>query len=197
MKLILASASPRRAAILSDAGIAFEVLVTETDEARRGGESVEDMVLRLAEAKARAAASYEQRAGHHEPAIVIGADTVVEIDGEALGKPRSASVAAQMLRRLSGRDHRVLTGLAVIRLPDMAIRLEVESTTVRFATLTDEEIEQYAAMHEPLDKAGGYAIQGIAGRFVERIEGCYFNVVGLPLARLYRILREIGWKPSE
>ena len=197
MKLILASASPRRVAILSDSGIAFEVLATETDEARRGGESVEAMVLRLAEAKARAAASYEQRAGHHEPAIVIGADTVVEIDGEALGKPRSASVAAQMLRRLSGRDHRVLTGLAVIRLLDVATRLEVESTAVRFATLTDEEIEQYAAMHEPLDKAGGYAIQGIAGRFVERIEGCYFNVVGLPLARLYRILREIGWKPSE
>ena len=154
------------------------------------------MVLRLAEAKARAAASYEQRAGHNEPAIVIGADTVVEIDGEALGKPGSASIAAQMLRRLSGREHRVLTGLAVIRLPHMAVRREVESTTVRFAPLTDEEIEQYAATPEPLDKAGGYAIQGIAGRYVERIEGCYFNVVGLPLARLYRILREMGWKPS-
>jgi septum formation protein len=197
MKLILASASPRRAAILSDAGIPFEVLATETDESRRAGERIDAMVLRLAESKARAAASYEQRAGHHEPAIVVGADTIVEVDGEPLGKPGSAPVAAQMLRRLSGRDHRVLTGLAVIRLPDMAVRAEVETTTVRFAKLTDEEIEQYAAMREPLDKAGAYAIQGIAGRYVERIEGCYFNVVGLPLARLYRILGDMGWKDSE
>ena len=196
MRLILASASPRRAAILSDAGIPFEVLATETDETRRRGESVEAMVLRLAEAKARAAAAQEQRAGREERIIVIGADTAVEVDGEALGKPGSASVAAQMLRRLSGRDHRVLTGLAVIHLPEMAVRLEVESTTVRFAKLTDEEIEQYAGTREPLDKAGGYAIQGIAGRYVERIEGCYFNVVGLPLARLYRILREMDWKPD-
>ena len=101
-----------------------------------------------------------------------------------------------MLRRLSGRDHRVLTGLAAIRLPELAVRCEVESTTVRFVALTDEEIDEYAATREPLDKAGGYAIQGIAGRYVERVDGCYFNVVGLPLARLYRILREMGWKPS-
>lgn len=197
MKLILASASPRRAAILSDAGIPFEVLATDTDETRRAGESVDAMVLRLAETKARAAAEQVQRAASQQHAVVIGADTVVELDGEALGKPGSASAAAQMLRRLSGRDHRVLTGLAVIRLPDMAARVEVESTTVRFAKLTDDEITQYAATREPLDKAGGYAIQGIAGRYVERIEGCYFNVVGLPLARLYRILRELGWNPGE
>jgi septum formation protein len=197
MKLILASVSPRRAAILSDAGIPFEVLSTETDESRHVGENVEAMVLRLAEAKARAAAAHQQRAGRIESAIVVGADTVVEIDGQALGKPGSAPVAAQMLRSLSGRDHRVLTGLAVIRLPDMTVQREVESTRVRFATLTDEEIERYAATREPLDKAGAYAIQGIAGRYVERIEGCYFNVVGLPLARLYRILREMDWKPSE
>jgi septum formation protein len=194
MKLILASASPRRAEILSNAGIAFEVLATETDEARRPGETVEAMVLRLAEGKVRAAAGRLQEL--QESAIVVSADTVVEIDGEALGKPRSAAVARRMLRRLSGREHRVLTGLSVLRLPEMAIQVEMESTTVRFAVLADQEIEQYAGTDEPLDKAGGYAIQGIAGRYIERIEGCYFNVVGLPLARLYRILRGMGWKPD-
>ncbi len=126
----------------------------------------------------------------------IGADTVVDLDGEVLGKPGSARVAAEMLRKLSGRTHRVVTGLAVIRVPDGEARLELETTQVRFAALTAEEIDQYAATDEPLDKAGAYAIQGIAGRYVERIEGCYFNVVGLPLARLYRILKEFGWQPD-
>ena len=152
------------------------------------------MVLRLAEAKARAAVASLKSL--HEPAIVIGADTVVDLGGEALGKPGSARVAAEMLRKLSGRTHRVVTGLAVIRVPDGEARLELETTEVRFAALTAEEIDQYAATDEPLDKAGAYAIQGIAGRYVERIEGCYFNVVGLPLARLYRILKDFGWRPD-
>jgi septum formation protein len=194
MKLILASASARRAEILRDAGIPFETLSTDVDESPRAGESVEAMVLRLAEAKAGAAVASLR--SPNEKAIVIGADTVVDLDGEVLGKPGSARIAAEMLRKLSGRTHRVVTGLAVIRVPDGQTRLELETTQVRFSTLTPEEIDQYAATDEPLDKAGAYAIQGIAGRYVERIEGCYFNVVGLPLARLYRLLKNFGWQPD-
>jgi nucleoside triphosphate pyrophosphatase len=194
MKLILASASARRAEILRDAGIPFAALPTDVDEAPRSGETVEAMVLRLAEAKARAAVANLKSL--KETALVIGADTVVDLDGEVLGKPGSARVASEMLRKLSGKTHRVVTGLAVIRLPDGLARLELEATRVRFASLTTEEIDQYAATGEPLDKAGAYAIQGIAGQFVERIEGCYFNVVGLPLARLYRVLKDFGWQPD-
>jgi septum formation protein len=194
MKLILASASARRAEILRAAGIPFETLSMDVDESPRAGEAVEGMVLRLAEAKARAAVA--SLGSRNETAIVIGADTVVDLGGEALGKPGSARVAGEMLRKLSGRTHRVVTGLAVIRVPDGEARLELETTEVRVATLTAEEINQYAATDEPLDKAGAYAIQGIAGRYVERIEGCYFNVVGLPLAKLYRILKDFGWRPD-
>jgi septum formation protein len=194
MKLILASASPRRAEILRSAGIAFETMATDIDESRRAGESVEAMVVRLAESKARAGAARSN--AHGEAVIVIAADTVVDLDGEALGKPGSARVAAEMLRKLGGRTHRVLTGLGSLRLPDGETRVEMEVTEVRFAPLSESEIAQYAATNEPLDKAGAYAIQGIAGRFVERIDGCYFNVVGLPLARLYRMLKQMGWKPD-
>ena len=130
------------------------------------------------------------------PAIVIAADTVVVMNGEVLGKPASAEDAAQMLRRLGGRSHQVLTGLAVLRILGGAARVEVETTQVTFAPLTETEIEAYVVSGEPLDKAGAYAIQGRGGRFVARVEGCYFNVVGLPLARLYRMLSEMGWKES-
>ncbi len=189
MKLILASASTRRAYILREAGIPFEALATRVDESRRGNESPAAFVRRLAEAKARAAA--ERTSG---PAIVVGADTEVVVDGFVLGKPASADDATQMLRCLSGRTHEVVSGLAVLRLPGNETRLEQEVTRVTFAPLSEEEIESYVASGEPFDKAGGYAIQGRAGRFVTRVEGCYFNVVGLPLARLYRILRELGWR---
>ena len=195
MKVILASASARRAEILRAAGIPFETRSTDVDESPRAGEAVEALVLRLAEAKARAAVASSK--SRNETAIVIAADTVVDLDGEVLGKPASVRVAAEMLRKLSGRTHRVLTGLSVIRVPHGVARLELEATQVRFAALTAEEIGRYAATGEPLDKAGAYAIQGIAGRYVERIEGCYFNVVGLPLARLYRILKDLGWQPDE
>ncbi len=189
MKLILASASTRRAHILREAGIPFEALATQVDESRRGNESPAAFVSRLAEAKARAAAERTS-----DPAIVVGADTEVVVDGIVLGKPASADDATQMLRRLSGRTHEVVSGLAVLRLPGNETRLEQEVTRVTFAPLSEEEIESYVASGEPFDKAGGYAIQGRAGRFVTRVEGCYFNVVGLPLPRLYRILRELGWR---
>ena len=197
MKFILASASPRRARILTDAGISFDVCAPKIDESRQPGEQVTAMALRVAKAKARAA--IEQLAltqPADPPTIFIGADTIVELDGDALGKPVSAEAARAMLRRLSGRGHRVMTGVAILRMPDGRTECEVETTDVRITELEPREIEWYVATGEPLDKAGGYAIQGLGGRFIERIEGCYFNVVGLPLNRVCRILKELGWRPG-
>ncbi|MBZ5698415.1 MAG: Maf family protein [Acidobacteriia bacterium] len=191
MKLILSSSSPRRAEVLRDAGIAFEVCAAQVEEARHPNETVERMVARLAEAKARAAAA--QLRGNGESVVILGADTAVELDGEIFGKPRDAAHACEMLAALSGRTHHVLTGIFVLRLPDGASQSAVESTAVTFASLKPGEIEAYLASGEPFDKAGGYAIQGRAGRYITRIEGCYFNVVGLPLARLHALLRELGW----
>ena len=188
MKLILASASPRRAEILRDAGVPFAVLSSAVDETPYPGESPQDHVQRLAHAKAELVAA--RAVG---PAIVIAADTVVALDGRILGKPRSTDDARHMLEQLSGRTHTVLTGVALIRLPDAERRAFVESTLVHFAPLEENDIVQYLATDEPYDKAGAYAIQGRAGKFIPRIEGCYFNVVGLPLARLVQTLRELGW----
>jgi septum formation protein len=192
MKLILASSSPRRAEVLRDAGIAFEICSSQTDESRLPGETAQTMVARLAEAKARAAVvlvSHSER-----DCIVIGADTAVELDGEIYGKPRDAAEAREMLAALSGHTHHVHTGIFLLRLPGAATRSAVESTSVAFVPLEREEIEAYVATAEPLDKAGGYAIQGRAGQYIPRIEGCYFNVVGLPLARLHTLLRELSWQ---
>jgi septum formation protein len=195
MKLILASASPRRAEILSDAGIAFDVFPVHVDETPLSGESAEEMCRRLAEAKARVAVA--RLGATSEPVIVVAADTTVEIDAEILGKPASPEEAREMLRRLSGRTHRVLTALSLVSLPDGAMRSDLESTAVYFSTLSAEDIATYVATGEPMDKAGAYAIQGRAGCFIERIEGCYFNVVGLPLARLHRNLKQLGWAHSK
>jgi septum formation protein len=191
MKLILASSSPRRAEVLREAGFAFEVCAAQVDESRHPHETVEKMVARLAEAKARAAA---QLVRPRDSAVIIGADTVVELDGESFGKPGDAPDAREMLAALSGRAHHVLTGIFLLRLPDGATRSAVETTAVTFAPLSRREMEAYIASGEPFDKAGGYAIQGRAGRYIPRIEGCYFNVVGLPLARLYVLLGELGWQ---
>jgi nucleoside triphosphate pyrophosphatase len=195
MRLILASSSPRRAEILREAGIAFEMCATEIDETVLPGETALDMVARLAEAKARAIAA-QMDAGMRE-CIIVGADTTVELDGEILGKPRDAAHAREMLARLSGRTHHVLTGIFLLRLPGNASRAAVENSAVTFAPLSVKEIDAYVASGEPLGKAGGYGIQGHAGRYIPRIEGCYFNVVGLPLARLYALLRELGWQNGE
>jgi septum formation protein len=188
MKLILASASPRRAEILREAAIPFTVLSSAVDETPFPGESPQDHVQRLASAKAELAAA--RAVG---PAIVIAADTVVTLEGRILGKPRSSDDARHMLETLSGRTHSVVTGVALIRLPDAEQRTFVETTLVHFDKLSDEELNRYLATDEPYDKAGAYAIQGRAGRFIPRIEGCYFNVVGLPLARLQHSLKELGW----
>jgi len=188
MRLILASASVRRAEILHDAGFSFTVLSSAIDETPYPGESAQDLVQRLACAKAELVAT--RAVG---PAIVIGADTEVTLEGHIFGKPRSTDDARHMLEKLSGRTHAVVTGVALIRLPDAERITFVESTFVHFNTLSAEEISRYLATGEPHDKAGGYAIQGRAGRYISRIEGCYFNVVGLPLARFQQALTSLGW----
>jgi septum formation protein len=201
MRLVLASRSPRRAEILRDAGFIFETRPANVDETPRRGETPAEHVKRLAREKALAASAHIEGS-----ALVVGADTVVVVGGVILGKPKSREDARRMLRLLSGRRHRVLTGLAVLRLvhprgaPRLrragSLRTTTETTHVWFAPLSRGEINEYVSTGEPDDKAGAYAIQGRAGRFVTRIEGCYFNVVGLPLARLHRILTEGAGLPT-
>ena len=177
MELILASQSPRRREILAVAGIPFRVRVRPVEEIRAHDESPESYVRRLAREKAEAA--WE---GKDE--IVLGADTTVVIDERVLEKPADAEDARAMLRLLSGRTHTVMTGIC-LRHPGGEI-VDHESTRVRFVALEDFEIAEYVASGEPMDKAGAYAIQGLASKFVERIDGCYFNVIGLPISMVYR-----------
>ncbi|MBZ5528008.1 MAG: Maf family protein [Acidobacteriia bacterium] len=192
MKLILASSSPRRAEIIRNAGFSFQILSSPVDETPLPAESPQEHVRRLAESKATLAARRSS-----PPAIVIAADTIVALDGRILGKPRNLDDARAMLELLSGRTHAVHTGLALIRLPEGELRAAVETTMVTFARLSPQDIAGYLASGEPFDKAGAYAIQGRGGRFIPRIAGCYFNVVGLPLARLCELLRELGWGEEE
>jgi septum formation protein len=180
--LVLASQSPRRREILAAAGIPFVTRPAAVDETPLEGETPEGHVLRLARQKALAAPLSPGE-------VILGADTVVVVGGEIFGKPASASDAVRMLRRLSGRTHEVLTGVCLRTVGRE--RAEVEVTRVRFAALTEDEIARYVATGEPMDKAGAYAIQGLASKYVERIEGCYFNVVGLPVALVYRLLRTL------
>jgi septum formation protein len=182
LTLVLASASPRRAELLRAAGISFTVRVADIDETQQPGETAGDYVLRLASAKAEAVA----RPGE----LVLGADTTVVIGGEITGKPLNAEDAARMLRALSGVWHEVFTGVHLRR--DGQIRSDLAITRVKFAPLSDAEIRWYVASGEPFDKAGAYAIQGYASLFVERIEGIYSNVVGLPVQMVYRLARELG-----
>jgi nucleoside triphosphate pyrophosphatase len=193
MNIILASASPRRAEILRNAHIPFEMQITLLDESLLPGELPGDYVRRLALEKARAAAEGRRS---RDNTIFIGADTAVVAEGEILGKPESDEDARRMLRLISGATHEVHTGLALLRRPDEIERVVEEITRVSFAPLSDDEIAAYIATGEPFDKAGGYGIQGIAGRYITRIEGCYFNVMGLPLARLWSLLKEFGWENS-
>jgi len=191
MKLILASSSLRRAEILANAGLPFTVLSSPVDESPVPGEAPAALVQRLANAKADVVTARAV-----SPAIVLGADTVVVLDDKILGKPRSTEEARHMLQQLSGRTHSVLTGVALIRLPDGERRQFVESTLVHFRPITEEELSSYLATGEPHDKAGAYGIQGPAGRYIPRIEGCYFNVVGLPLSRVLTELQSLGWSPN-
>lgn len=191
MKLILASASPRRAEILRHAGFTFDIHAVRVDESRLRDEHPEGYVRRLASAKARLAADDAIQNG--ERAMVIAADTVISLGRQILGKPSDGDDARRMLRLLSGKTHEVLTGLSIVNVPAGPEALHVETTHVTFLQLSEKDVREYVATGEPLGKAGAYAIQGIGGRFITRIEGCYFNVVGLPLASLWSSLRACGW----
>jgi septum formation protein len=175
--LVLASASPRRRELLAQAGFTFDVFTADVPEVRKPGEDPIRFVSRLAREKAEAVA---ERHAVPPDTIVLGADTIVLVDDEILGKPQDQADAARMLRLLSGRTHQVITGVCLVKGRERQRAAEV--TFVRFHTLSEKEIEAYVATGEPMDKAGAYAIQGRAGRWVPRIHGCYFNVVGLPLA---------------
>jgi nucleoside triphosphate pyrophosphatase len=185
--LILASKSPRRREILANAGLAFEVRAADVEEVRLEQESAIDYVQRLAREKAQALL-------RNPGDIVLAADTVVVVGGLVLEKPASDGDAASMLEALAGRGHEVMTGICLAW--DGEPIVDVETTRVYFAPMSDAEIEGYVASGEPMDKAGAYAIQGLASKFIERIEGDYFNVVGLPVARVYRHLRSI-WQEQE
>jgi septum formation protein len=187
MDLILASASPRRRQLLDSAGIRCRVRPADIDETVCPGETADHFVRRVAQEKAWSIAQLSPVGS-----LVLGADTVVEIAGEILGKPKDASDAQRMLRLLSGRDHRVLTGVCVVRAPNSVEALQHEITRVSFSALEDGEIQRYIASGEPFDKAGAYAIQGLASKFAVRIDGCFFNVVGLPVPLVYRLLKRLA-----
>lgn len=193
--LILASQSPRRAELLRNAGVAFEVRPADVDESLRDGEGSLEYVKRLAEEKALAVLSSAPIG-----ATVLGADTTVVLDGESLGKPVDEDEARRMLTRLGGRVHQVMTGVCVARRnEDGAAVTEtgVEVTEVEFAAMSAEEIAAYVASGEPMDKAGAYGIQGLASRWIPRIRGCYFNVVGLPVSRVCAMLERAGHEKSQ
>lgn len=190
MHLILASASPRRAELLRAAGFEFDTVITNVDESVRPGERPEIYVRRLAAEKSAAALEHVELS---DDVVVLAADTTVVIDGEILAKPDDDEHAAAMLRRLSGRRHEVLTGVSLRRSACEVGR--VESTGVYFAALSEAEIAWYVASGEGRDKAGAYAVQGLASRFVPRIDGSYSNVVGLPVECVYELLTEISGTP--
>lgn len=186
-KLILASGSPRRREILQQLGVSFEVLPSDIEEAILPGLSAGDAASHLALQKARDVALKV-----NIPSIILGADTIVVVDGEILGKPDDEAEARLMLKRLSGREHEVVTGIAIID-SDRNIEIkDFETTKVKMKRIPQDRIEKYVKSGEPLDKAGAYAAQGKASTFVEGIQGCFFNVVGLPISKLDSLLGSIG-----
>ncbi len=204
VKLVLASSSPRRQELLRNAGIDFLVQPADVPESRQAGESPVEYAQRLAREKADAIwSACKTEAMRHSPRVhanqhpsevrrtfVLGADTIVVVDSQILEKPADAADATRMLRLLSGRTHQVTTGVCLIG--DGFQDVRSETTDVTFDRLTEAEISAYVAHGEPMDKAGAYAIQGIASRWIRRLQGCYFNVMGLPVPLVYRMLREHG-----
>ncbi|MGZ3613999.1 MAG: Maf family protein [Thermodesulfobacteriota bacterium] len=185
-RLILASKSPRRSELLRQVGLEFEVVPTGVKEDFVQGESPQEHVIRLAQAKARDVAS------KYPEHWVIAADTIVCINGSILGKPNNRQEALEMLRCLSGQEHWVLTGFAVCHLAKGEVDQEAVQTTVKVKSLTPAEMEWYVKTGEPFDKAGGYGIQGIGSFMIESIQGSYTNVVGLPLCELIQMLKRLG-----
>lgn len=220
MRLILASSSPRRRELLVQAGYAFEVEAADVDESVRPGEAASDYVKRLAEEKAQAVfqkfanpgapellvgsqessgapslqASSARVGSTNAPLVVLGADTTVVCDGEILAKPADADDAKRMLRMLSGRAHEVLTGIAVVT--RAGVISDVETTSVTFISIPEDELDFYCASGESMDKAGAYGIQGYAARWIPRVDGCYFNVMGLPIARVVGMVRGAAGRMS-
>lgn len=186
--LVLASSSPRRQELLRNARCVFKVIPAHIEEQQRDGESPAEYARRLARDKARAV--FDQLARNHGPGglFVLGADTIVVVDGHVLEKPADEEDAARMLKMLSGRAHEVTTGVCLVG-PDFE-DVRSESTQVSFTAMGEDEIADYIATGEPMDKAGAYGIQGMASRWVSKVEGCYFNVVGLPVQLVYRMLHE-------
>jgi len=190
-KLYLASASPRRREILDMLGFKYELLLPSVDE----DSDITDPAALVSELALRKAQAAMELLGADEKknALIIGADTVVYSGGKILGKPRDRADAAEMLSSLSGTTHEVFSGIALVRQDD--VRSESECTTVHFGTMTDAEIEAYVASGEPMDKAGAYAIQGLSSLWIDGIEGCNYNVIGLPVRRLYKMLCDLGIDP--
>lgn len=187
MKIVLASASERRKELLARIIKDFDIIVSDFDEDKvpfKGDVSLYVKELSLGKAK-----DVEQKI--NGPSIIIAADTVVSLEGEVLGKPKTELHAYNMLKTLSGNTHQVYSGITVINTSNKKIMSEVVCTDVKFSKLTDEEINNYISTKEPMDKAGAYGIQGFGGVFVEEIKGCYYNVVGLPLNKLNKMLKEI------
>jgi septum formation protein len=185
--IILASASPRRRELLASAGIPFEVIPSGIEEKIQPGETPEQFCRRVAAEKVRDVAA--RLPGDRR--LVVGADTIVVLADQVLGKPQSEEEAAAMLRALAGRSHAVLTGVCVLDPVVERTEERVVRTEVQFGPMSEDEIVAYVATGEPMDKAGAYAIQGRASRYVERIDGCYFNVVGLPIPTLYSLLKQM------
>ncbi|MFN0277654.1 MAG: Maf family protein [Pyrinomonadaceae bacterium] len=182
-KLILASGSPRRVEILTSVGLSFTKHVPDIDESMRPNESPEDYVVRLAREKA------EVVAANYPNEIVLGADTTVVINGEILGKPVDLPDASRMLKMLAGNWHEVLTGVAIVK--DGNTKSDIQRTRVKFAPMSDDEITFLTNLGDPLDKAGAYAVQAQAALFIEGIEGDYWNVVGLPVRLVYRLIQDV------
>jgi len=184
-RVILASASPRRIELLQQLGLRFEIVTSGVDEDFRGGESPREHVLRLAGAKAGAVSRLQP------DAWVLGADTIVVIDGEILGKPGSPAEAVAMMRKLSGREHRVFTGFSVLSAERGAAASEAVESSVIFRKLGEDEAAWYAATEEPYDKAGAYAVQGLGAFFIREIRGSYTNVMGLPLCEVVDVMKKL------
>ncbi|HSC34420.1 MAG TPA: nucleoside triphosphate pyrophosphatase [Thermodesulfobacteriota bacterium] len=186
-RIVLASSSPRRRELLSTLGFAFDVMHPSADETVSGDETPEDFALRVSAEKA---ASVSGSLG--EGAVVIGADTIVVVDGEILGKPEDPEEASSMLRKLSGKEHHVFTAFSIVKPKNVILHSEIVDTSVRVKPLAASEIEGYIKTGEPMDKAGAYGIQGIGSFMVRGIEGSYSNVVGLPVEELLAALKKLG-----
>ena len=185
-RFILASASPRRIELLSLLGLRFEIIPSHVDETFMQGETPREHVLRLSREKA------EKAAAAHPDAWVMGADTIVIINGEVLGKPRSPDEAKEMLGKLSGRVHTVFTGFSVTKRSHSILVRDTVESSVRFREIPDDEMAWYVESEEPYDKAGGYAVQGMGAFFIKEIHGSYTNVMGLPLCEVVDVLKGVG-----